>query len=231
MTNKQEHVLRAVLWDLDGTLIDSEPYWHESEITLAQANGGDWNEDLAWQYSGGSLQEVARAMIERGTKLSVQQIADGMVDYVAAREKECVPWVPGVHAALDRLAQAGIPSVLVSNSPRRLVENVIANAPEGTFVGYICGDDGHKPKPSPEAYLSAGAMLKVDNMATCVAFEDSWAGLTSAADSGATTIAQTAFSNLDVSDGPQFTSIHGYEQVTAAFLEDIVRRRLAMLAK
>lgn len=59
--NTTNHKLSAVFWDMDGTLIDSEPYWHDAEIQIAKEHGGEWNEELAWQYSGGSLKDVAEA--------------------------------------------------------------------------------------------------------------------------------------------------------------------------
>lgn len=236
--SSERRLLKAVFWDMDGTLIDSEPYWHEAEICLAKNHGGQWSEELAWQYSGGSLEAVAKAMIELGTQLSVEEIGNGMVDYVAKCKEKNVPWVPGVMDVLGDLAKAGIPSILVSNSPRRLVENIVKHAPSGAFVGYICGDDGYATKPSPEPYIAAGKLVGINadgmlseeevsrEMAHCIAIEDSFAGLASASSSGATTLAQTAFSNLDVSNGPQFAELHGYENINWHTFEDIVAKAL-----
>lgn len=227
--NTTNHKLSAVFWDMDGTLIDSEPYWHDAEIQIAKEHGGEWNEELAWQYSGGSLKDVAEAMIARGTKMGVEEIGNAMVDYVAQKEQIEVPWVPDVLNLLQKLADAGIPSILVSNSPRRLVENIVNHAPKGAFAGYICGDDGYATKPSSEPYLAAGKLLGISaqNMKYCIAIEDSFAGLKSAAASGATTLAQTAYSNLDVSNGPQFADIHGYEDVTPQTFERYIIARIA----
>lgn len=227
--NTTNHKLSAVFWDMDGTLIDSEPYWHDAEIQIAKEHGGEWNEELAWQYSGGSLKDVAEAMIARGTKMGVEEIGNAMVDYVAQKEQIEVPWVPDVLNLLQKLADAGIPSILVSNSPRRLVENIVNHAPKGAFAGYICGDDGYATKPSSEPYLAAGKLLGISaqNMRYCIAIEDSFAGLKSAAASGATTLAQTAYSNLDVSNGPQFADIHGYEDVTPQTFERYIIARIA----
>lgn len=58
-------LLKAVFWDLDGTLIDSEPYWHEGEMEIAAAHGGYWDEDLAWSCSGTPLDHCAKTMIEQ----------------------------------------------------------------------------------------------------------------------------------------------------------------------
>ena len=226
-------VLKAVFWDMDGTLIDSEPYWHESEFYLVKKYGGYWDEDLAWECSGGSLETVANKMISSGTRLTVEEVGKGMVDYVAAREAEHVPWVPGVLDVLENLAKAGIPSILVSNSPRCLVENIVKHAPEGSFAGYVCGDDGFKPKPSAEPYLAAGKMVGIhgsdeeiaEGMAHCIAIEDSASGLAAAVASGATVIAQTGFSRADVSDSKQHAELNGYAGVTVASLEDLVAQR------
>ncbi len=229
-----KHILRAVFWDMDGTLIDSEPYWHESEFYLVKKYGGYWDEDLAWECSGGSLETVANKMIPSGTKLTVEEIGKGMVDYVAAREAESVPWIPGVLDVLKSLTKAGIPSILVSNSPRCLVENIVKHAPDGAFVGYVCGDDGFAPKPSAEPYLAAGRMVGVhgtdeeiaEQMAHCIAIEDSLAGLTAAVNSGATVIAQTGFSRADIAESKHHAELNGYEGVTAESLENLVLKTL-----
>ncbi|MFP1717354.1 HAD family hydrolase [Gardnerella sp. DNF01157] len=232
-SSEEKHVLRAVFWDMDGTLIDSEPYWHESEFYLVKKYGGYWDEDLAWECSGGSLETVANKMIPSGTKLTVEEIGKGMVDYVAAREAESVPWVPGVLDVLKSLTDAGITSILVSNSPRCLVENIVNHAPEGAFAGYVCGDDGFKPKPSAEPYLAAGKMVGIEGadeevakqMANCIAIEDSLSGLTAAINSGATVIAQTGFSRANISESKHHAELNGYENVTAKMLENIVLSR------
>lgn len=222
-------MLKAVFWDMDGTLIDSEPYWHESELRLAAAHGGYWDEDLAWQGSGTPVPQVARQMIERGTALTVEEISKGMVDYVAQQERLRMPWIPGVLDVLRSLAAARIPSVLVTTSPRNLAQNLVAQAPEGVFAGYICGDDDVAKKPDPAPYLAAGKLLGIgaDMMPYCVAVEDSMSGLRSAAGSGATTIAQTGYMRADTSHGPQFASIRGYEGITAETFEQFVRQRAA----
>lgn len=221
-------MLKAVFWDMDGTLIDSEPYWHESEMRIAKAHGGYWDLDLAWQGSGTPVPDVARRMIEHGCQLSVEEIGQGMIDYVAQAEAAHMPWVDGVTDVLHSLVEAGIPSVLVTTSPRHLAQGLIDQAPEGAFAGFICGDDDVEKKPSPEPYLAAARMLGIapEDMRYCIAIEDSISGLTSAAASGATTLAQTAYIQTDNSHGPQFASIHGYDGITATSLEEYVRRRV-----
>ena len=72
-------MIKAVFWDMDGTLIDSEPYWHEGEMKIAAAHGGYWDEELAWQGSGTPVPDVARRMVEHGCQLSIEEIGQGMI--------------------------------------------------------------------------------------------------------------------------------------------------------
>jgi beta-phosphoglucomutase-like phosphatase (HAD superfamily) len=233
-------MLTAVLWDMDGTLIDSEPYWHDAEIDIARAHGGVWTEEMGWSCSGKPVPKVAECMVEHGTQLSVDEIGRLMIEGVAEREINHMPWVPGVEDVLRELAAAHVPSVLVTASPRNLAERLIEQAPEGAFIGCVCGDDGVAKKPDPAPYLAAANMLGVDReqsvaddfafaMAHFVAIEDSFTGLQSAASSGATTLAQTAFMPTDTSQGPQFASIDGYAGLTVARLNHYVEERLATM--
>ena len=220
-------LLKAAFWDLDGTLIDSEPLWHDGEFEIAAKHGGEWSEELGWECSGTPVPDVARRMIEHGCTLSVEEIDRQLKQYVFDQEKIHMPWIDGVLDSLRSLKEAGIPSMLVSTSPRPIVENVL-NAAPGLFAGYVCGDDDAKHKPDPAPYLLAASKLGIarEDMAKCVVLEDTLVGLTAGAASGATTIAQTCTIRTDTSAGPQFASIDGYEGIDAAALDGFVRRRL-----
>ncbi|KAB8291946.1 HAD family hydrolase [Bifidobacterium avesanii] len=226
--------LRAVFWDLDGTLIDSEPLWHQAEISIATNNGGTWNEELGWKMSGTPVPKVARMLVEAGTQLSEEEIGRQMIEYVKEREFAGLPWIPGALELVRALADAGVPNVLVTASPRMMAENVLRQAGEGTFAAYVCGDDNTAKKPSPEPYQAAARKIGIDPadadaMAHCVALEDSGVGLQAGAASGATTIALTGYTRTDATGGPQFDAIHDYDGVTPATLEAFVERRLASL--
>lgn len=226
--------LRAVFWDLDGTLIDSEPLWHEAEISIATANGGTWSEDLGWKMSGTPVPKVAQMLVEAGTRLPVEEIGRQMIEYVKEREFAGLPWIPGALELVKALAAAGVPNVLVTASPRMMAENVLRQAGDGVFAAYVCGDDNTAKKPSPEPYQAAARKLGIDPadadaMSRCVALEDSGVGLQAGAASGATTIALTGYTRTDSTGGPQFASIHDYDDVTPATLDGFVTRRLATL--
>lgn len=221
-------LLKAVFWDLDGTLIDSEPYWHDGEIVLARNNGGTWDEDLGWECSGTPVPNVASKMIERGCTLSVDEIDVQLKEYVYNAEVERLPWIDGVRDVLHALKDVGVPSMVVSTSPRRLVENVMNHA-DGLFAGYICGDDPCAHKPDPAPYLAAAAKLGIaaDDMAQCVVFEDSPSGIRSGVASGATVIAQTGWIRKDTSGLGQFKSISSYEGIDVETLNTFIEQRLA----
>lgn len=220
-------LLKAVFWDLDGTLIDSEPYWHDGEIALARANGGDWNEELGWQCTGTPVPDVAARMIERGCTLSVDEIDVQLKEYVYQAEVAHLPWLDGVLDVLRSLNSAGIPSMVVSTSPRKLVENIMDQT-DGLFAGYICGDDPCEHKPSPAPYLAAAAKLGLEpsDMDHCVIFEDSPSGLRAGVASGATVIAQTSTIRTDTSGFGQFASIDSYEGIDAEAINAYVEQRL-----
>lgn len=219
--------LKAVFWDLDGTLIDSEPLWHQGEIEIAHANGGEWTEDDGWAGSGTPVPDVARRMIAKGCRLSVEQIDKQLKQYVFDAEQERLPWIDGVLDVVRSLNDGGIPSMLVSTSPRPIVENVM-NQSDGLFAGYVCGDDPVAHKPDPAPYLEAARRLGLtaDDMPSCIVLEDSTSGLKSGVASGATVIAQTGWIRTDTSGLGQFASIDSYEGIDAAALNEYVRQRL-----
>lgn len=220
-------MLKAVFWDMDGTLIDSEPYWHQGEIAIAHAHGGEWDEDDGWAGSGTPVPDVARRMIAKGCALSVEEIDRQLKQYVFDAEQERIPWIDGVLDVLRSLRDAGVPAMLVSTSPRPIVEHIMSQS-EGLFAGYVCGDDPVAHKPDPAPYWEAARRLGIDreDMPSCVVMEDSSSGLRAGVASGATVIAQTGWIRTDTSGLGQFASIDSYENVDVDWLDRMVRRRL-----
>ena len=178
----------AVLWDMDGTLVDTEPYWFEAEFELVAEFDGTWTEDDALSLVGFDLLDSAHELRTRGgVRLEPDQVVDRLLQSVIARVAQALPWRPGAPELLADCVAAKIPCVMVTMSWRRLAEAVIASAPTGSFVTSITGDEVSNGKPDPEPYLAAAAALGVDP-ADCVAIEDSPTGVASALAAGCATL-------------------------------------------
>lgn len=179
----------AVLWDMDGTLVDTEPYWIEAEHELVAAHGGVWNDEFAHQLVGNALEVSAQLIIDRsGIALSVPEIIDALLERVIAQVRVRVPWRPGARELLLELGALGVPSLLVTMSWRSLADTVVGNLPEGAFTALVTGDEVSHGKPHPEPYLAAARLVDVDP-GHCVAIEDSPTGVRSATAAGVPTIA------------------------------------------
>jgi HAD superfamily hydrolase (TIGR01509 family) len=175
----------AVLWDMDGTLIDSEPYWLLSESRLATDYGSSWTHENGLELVGKSLYDSSAIIKERLSikDLGIQEIIDRLTDEVVAELHKKLPWRPGALELLMSLKQAGIKTALVTMSMRRMAMAVVNQIPFEAFDAVIAGDDVILGKPDPEPYLKAAAILGVEPK-DCIALEDSVTGLRSAEAAG-----------------------------------------------
>ncbi len=174
----------AVLWDMDGTLVDTEPYWIAGEYELVAEHGGTWSEDHAHAIVGMDLRDAAAYISEHGpVDLPLDDIVNRLLDGVILRVRERVPWRPGARELLAGLNRAGVPCALVTMSWRRFAEAVVEALPADSFAVVIAGDEVTNGKPHPEPYITAADRLGVAT-ADCVALEDSPTGLRSAVDAG-----------------------------------------------
>lgn len=176
----------AVLWDLDGTLIDSEPAWIDAERELALEYGVEWTDVDGLSLVGKGLLDSGRYLQARGIALTPEEIVERLVASVETQLRSHIPWRPGARDVLQSVKDAGIPQVLVTMSYRSLAQIVIDKC--GFFTASVTGDEVTHSKPHPEPYLAGARAVSVDIM-DCVAFEDSVPGTSSAVASGATTIA------------------------------------------
>ena len=178
----------AVLWDMDGTLVDTEPYWFATEFELVAEFGGTWTDADAHSLVGFDLLASAHELRTRGgVQLEPVALVERLIDGVIARVADELPWRPGAPELLAECVAAGVPCVLVTMSWRRLADALIAAAPAGSFVASVTGDEVSNGKPHPEPYLAAAAKLGVDP-ADCVAIEDSPTGVASALAAGCATL-------------------------------------------
>ena len=194
---------QAVLWDLDGTIIDSEPYWLLSEQRMVEEFGGTWSEADGMALVGSGLTFAATEMQRHGVTLPVDVIVQRMVDEVDAMIAEQIPWREGARELLDSIHAAGIPQVIVTMSYRSTA-HFIANA-VGIFAAVVSGEDVTHPKPHPEPYLMGAAAVGADPR-LCVALEDSIPGNASAVAAGVVTIAVPL--HIAIPDSPEYTTWH-----------------------
>jgi HAD superfamily hydrolase (TIGR01509 family) len=178
----------AVLFDMDGTLIDSEHHWLSSEQELAASWGANWTSDDGEALIGMSLYQSTKLIKEKlGIDLTPDQITEILTDAVIAKLDAQIVWRPGVLELMADLKANGVKTALVTMSTRRMALSVAAKLPVGEFDVVVAGDDVTNGKPHPEPYLLAAEQLGV-SVKDCIAFEDSVTGLTSAEASGAIAI-------------------------------------------
>ncbi|MGV8885121.1 MAG: HAD family hydrolase [Microbacteriaceae bacterium] len=181
----------AILWDMDGTIVDTEPYWMAAETELVESFGGVWTHDDALGMVGQGLMVTAEAMRARGVDLSDHDITQALTVRVMEQVRAHVPWRPGARELLTELRASEMKTALVTMSLRSLaelvVDAIVAAGLENPFDAIVSGDDVVNPKPHPEPYVAAAALLGVAPE-DCVAIEDSVPGLESAVASGAVSI-------------------------------------------
>jgi HAD superfamily hydrolase (TIGR01509 family) len=182
-------VIEAVVFDLDGVLIDSEPVWEQVRRDLVAEYGGRWAPDAQRRLMGMSTQEWARYLSrDLGVGLSPERVAalviERMVDAYARR----LPLMPDAAGTVRRLA-AHWPLGLASSSPPVLIETVLdAASINSLFTATVSTEEVAHGKPAPDVYLTAAARLGVQP-GRCAAVEDSSNGLRSAASAGLRVIA------------------------------------------
>lgn len=185
--------LKAVLWDMDGTLVDTEPYWIAAETALVQAHGGQWSQEQAFSLVGNALDDSARVLQGAGVDLSVREIIDHLSNTVIAGIRKEVPWRPGARELLADLRHNNVRCALVTMSERHLAAEVVAALDEEYFEFLVTGDEVTHGKPHPEPYLVAVEKLQLTDpnltLLHCAALEDSVPGVASALASGMATIA------------------------------------------
>ena len=182
-------MIAAVVFDLDGVLIDSEPVWERVRRELVAERGGHWAPDAQRRLMGMSTQEWARYLSEDlGVGLPPAKVATVVTDRMAASYREHLPLLPGAVEAVHRLA-ARWPLGLASSAPAVLIQTVLQSVGlRPYFPVTMTTEQVPHGKPAPDIYLAVTARLGVDP-SSCAAVEDSSNGLRSAAAAGLHVIA------------------------------------------
>jgi HAD superfamily hydrolase (TIGR01509 family) len=182
-------VIEAVVFDMDGVLVDSEPVWERVRRGFVAERGGHWPTDAQDRMMGMSTAEwSAYLATDFGLSLSPQEAADLVIKAMAAEYEKHLPLLPGAIEAVRALS-AQWPLAVASSSPQSLIEAVLDDADLRTeFRAAVSSEQVERGKPAPDVYLEAVSRLGVAP-ANCAAIEDSSNGLRSAAAAGLTVIA------------------------------------------
>ena len=173
---------------MDGTIVDTEPYWMDAETQLITSFGGTWSHEQALTLVGQGLWHSARVLQSRGVALGEDEIIDRLTELVVEKVQiNGLPWRPGARELLLELREAQVPTALVTMSIRKLADVVAEAIGFDAFSAIVAGDEVEHSKPHPAAYLRATELLGVEPR-DCVAIEDSSPGVASAVASGAATI-------------------------------------------
>jgi HAD superfamily hydrolase (TIGR01509 family) len=214
----------AVLFDMDGTLVDSEKIWDVTLDELAARLGGELSGATRRAMVGSNL---ARSLEMLHTDLGIvagdlagdsRWLLERTKDYFALG----LPWQPGARELLDAVHAAGIPTALVTSTHRDLVDVALRSIGAHYFDVAVCGDEVARNKPHPEAYLRAAELLGVD-AGECVAIEDSPTGIAAAEAAGCAVLAVP--SEVPVTPGPLRTVRESLAGVDVAYLAGLLTAR------
>lgn len=216
----------AVLWDMDGLLVDSEPLWTVAQHELAARFGGVFTPAMKAAIVGTRLDVSAPLLLE----LLGRPVTDGAVaetgEWLLARMVQLfarpLPLQPGAAALLAAVDEAGIPQALVSSSYRVLVDAVLAHG-VGPFATTLAGDEVVRAKPDPEPYLTAAARLEVDP-ARCAVLEDSPAGIAAGEAAGCAVVAVPSLAAVVVAPGARRLVVDRLTDVLLADLQALTSR-------
>lgn len=215
MTNQ---FFEAVLFDMDGLTVNSEPQWLEAETELTAKYGYQWTiEDQAYCL-GGPLSKVGKYMsdlvdgVEDGEYFH-RELVNLMVQKVTAK----VNFMPGAQELLKQLDLVNVPMALVSASPRSIVDAALKHISPLPFRATISSDDVSNTKPDPEGYLKAAELLNID-IKRCLILEDSLTGVTAARASGAKVVAVPHL--VEILEDYQTKVISSLEEVSLDLLHE-----------
>jgi HAD superfamily hydrolase (TIGR01509 family) len=182
-------VIEAVVFDLDGVLIESEHVWDEVRQELAEEQGGRWHDNASRDMMGMSSPEWSRYMHDEvGLREEPEEISAEVVRRLEARYRSELPLIAGAEQAVERLAEHW-PLALASSSNRELIDLVLESSGLGRFFeASVSSEEVARGKPAPDVFLEAARRLSADP-ARCAAVEDSENGIRAAKAAGMHTIA------------------------------------------
>jgi HAD superfamily hydrolase (TIGR01509 family) len=216
--------VEAVLWDMDGLLVDTEPLWTVAETELAASFGGTWDEHIKAAVVGTRLDVAVPTVLRHfGRPVTHAQVAETS-SWLLRRMVELfgtdLSPMPGAVQLMAALADEGVPQALVSSSYRVLVDGVLTVG-YGPFAVTVAGDEVTDGKPHPEPYLTAAARLGVDP-ARCVVLEDSPSGVASGQAAGCAVVAVPSVPGVVIAPARRRLVVPSLDGVDPAALRALV---------
>lgn len=213
---------RAVLFDHDGTLVDTEPLWELGKRRITAAHGGEWTAQDTQETLGRPISFTLQRLGELGVPGTQEEIFrefHGVLRDVLAENPPT--FIPGVVPLLEELNRAGIPAAIVTNATSEVARYTAGLAPDNLFR-VIIGDEevaaGVTPKPDPDAYLEAARRLGVDPQ-DCVVVEDSPSGAAAGVAAGMVTVVVPG--EQEVAPGPGIVHVPEHASLTLDLLRSL----------
>lgn len=214
--------MRAVLWDMDGTLVDSEKLWDIAMHALYARMGAVLTPEVRESTVGGSSESVMRIVYgDIGLDpdpVAMAESSDWLHDYTGELFEQGLSWRPGAQELLEALTAAAIPMALVTNTRRGLTERAMKTIGHHYFTVSVCGDEVQHAKPAPDPYLRAAEMLGVP-AGDCLAVEDSVTGTVAAESAGCPVLVVP--NDVEVPVGPRRRHTSSLEQLDVAGLRAV----------
>ena len=180
--------MSAILFDMDGTLIDSEPLWLEAEIEIMEELGCNWDQQDQINCLGGPIDKTENYMQERSNNIKPFGYFTEKLDEVMEKKLSTkLNLIPNALEIINDCKRSELKIALVTASSGRLMKAVLKRFPVGIFDAVVSYDDVKRSKPDPEPYLLAAKTLGVD-ITNCVVLEDSLTGVQSGLSAGAQVI-------------------------------------------
>ncbi|NIK59338.1 HAD family phosphatase [Kribbella shirazensis] len=214
--------LQAVLWDMDGTLVDSEKVWAEVQLELMPSLGATWTLEDCMTLIGSDLRDAVQIWMERipDAVITADELAHRMFSEVVVALRKEVSFQPGALELLQALRKEDVPCALVSASYRVMIDAVLGHLPPDPFDVIVAGDEVTLGKPHPEPYLTAATKLGVDP-AYCVVIEDSMTGTQAGTAAGMYVVAVPQW--VSIPDAPRRLVVKSLEPLTPEALRALLR--------